>query len=763
MHPDDLQELPPGADRDDRKHRELDRQREMREHMDAEEEAARLRERYGRQDRSGDGGAAIVDQRLLMPSVEDPRIWRLKCRPGKEREIIMAITQRIFERAQTKEPVRIISAFHREGAMGGNLYIEARRAEDITPALADLSHIFFGTKPMMIPLEEMPDLLRTKKTKQLVPGMYVRIKRGLYAGDLGQVEDVEANNVNMAVRLVPRLDYGLSDDAGAPGMQDANGKRKRAATARPPPKLFNENEARKRHSRYLTRMQGMSSNNFLYQNKEYIGGFLVDNFRINNLQVDNVNPKLEEVQPFAAGTAEGGEGLDLTALAQTLKTNSAAVFQPGDNVEMFRGEQKGVGGRAIKVYGDLVTIRVEEGALRGRTIEAPVQDLRKRFREGDHVKVIGGSKYQDEVGMVVRIKDDKVTLLTDSNHQEIIVFSKDLREASDSGGDIGTTPYSLFDLVQLDASTVGCVVKVDREALRVLDQNGSVRAMLPSAVSNKIERRMTAIATDGQGNEIKLDDQIRESGGEQKVGHVIHLHRNYVFARNRERQENAGIWVARSSNVYTVAAKGGRSNAPGVDLSKMNPALRANGGQGPPPAMPPPVSKGRDRLIGKSVRIKLGPQKGMIGVVKDTTETMATVELHAKNKKALIPRDKLNIIDQHTGETLGSANAGGMGGMRPPPGMPGRMATGGQTPSRGFGAVPSGGRTPAYAVGGGRTPAWKQDAGSRTPAYGGGTSYGGGFGGATSYGGGTSYGGQTSYGGGSVWGGAGGGVSFSPF
>ena len=27
MHPDDLQELPAGADRDDRKHRELDRQR----------------------------------------------------------------------------------------------------------------------------------------------------------------------------------------------------------------------------------------------------------------------------------------------------------------------------------------------------------------------------------------------------------------------------------------------------------------------------------------------------------------------------------------------------------------------------------------------------------------------------------------------------------------------------------------------------------------------------------------------------------------
>jgi transcription elongation factor SPT5 len=656
--------------------------------------------------------------------------------------------------------------------MSGNLYVEARKAEDITPALENISNIFFGTKPMMLPLEEMPDLLRITKTRQLEPGMYVRIKRGLYAGDLGQIDEVEANNVNMTVKLVPRLDYGLSEDANAaPG---PDGKRKRpAVVARPPPKLFSEAEARKRHSRYLQKQGGLSNSNFTYQGKEYSNGFLVDTFKINNLQTDNVNPTLEEVTKFTASTDEGGEGLDLTALAATLKSNAGAVFQPGDNVELFRGEQKGVGGRAVKVYGELVTIRVVEGPLRGKTIEAPVQDLRKKFREGDHVKVIGGSKFQDEVGMVVRIRDDKVTILTDSNQQEIIVFSKDLREASDSGGTIGTTPYSLFDLVQIDASTVGCVVKVDRESVRVLDQNGSVRQMLPSNISTKIERRQNAIATDRDGNEIKHDDQIKEFGGEQKVGHVMHLHRNFAFSRNRERQENAGVWVARCANIITVAAKGGRSNRPGGDLSGMNPAMKKGGPAAGAPPMPPPVQKGRDRLIGKTVRVKLGPTKGMVGIVKDTTDTVATVELHAKNKKAMYPRDKLIIIDPNTGEKIGEAKAsgGGGGGMRPPGMPPGAMRSGGQTPSRGFGGPPAGARTPSYAMGGSsRTPAWKQDAGARTPAYGGGTSYGGagGFGGATAYGGQTSYGGGTSYGGATSYGGGagsgsawGGGVSLN--
>ncbi|KAK5004761.1 hypothetical protein LTR28_008502, partial [Elasticomyces elasticus] len=48
MHPDDLADLPAGAERDDRKHRELDRQRDLAASLDAEKQAAALKERYGR-------------------------------------------------------------------------------------------------------------------------------------------------------------------------------------------------------------------------------------------------------------------------------------------------------------------------------------------------------------------------------------------------------------------------------------------------------------------------------------------------------------------------------------------------------------------------------------------------------------------------------------------------------------------------------------------------------------------------------------------
>ena len=174
--PDDLQELPADADRDDRKHRELDRQREAKEQESAEEQAQRFVERYGRKERTTGAAGAAVPQRLLLPGPEDPQIFRLKCRPGKERDIIQSINQRILDRMTSREPRRINSAFERGGVMAGNIYVEAKRQEDVHAAVDGVSHVF-GHKALMIPIEEMPDLLKTRKTKQLEPGMYVRIKR----------------------------------------------------------------------------------------------------------------------------------------------------------------------------------------------------------------------------------------------------------------------------------------------------------------------------------------------------------------------------------------------------------------------------------------------------------------------------------------------------------------------------------------------------------------------------------------------------------
>lgn len=453
VHPDDDVILPAGAETDDRRHRELDRKRDLEATMDAEKQAQALKERYGR-NRAAASDLVVVPKRLLLPSVDDPSIWAVKCRPGKEREIVFNIMKKIEERHPgSRNPIRITSAFERGGTMSGYVYVEARKQADVMDALDNMTNVFIRSKLTLISVKEMPDLFRVTKSEELQPGGWVRIKRGKYQGDLAQIEEVETNGLEVTVRLVPRLDYGLNDDVQAP---NCDSKRKRpgganSAVARPPQRLFSEAEAKKRHGRYLSATAGLGGKSWNYLGDTYLDGFLIKDMKIQHLITKNVNPQLDEVTKFARGADDGTVNLDLASLAASLKNSTGDdSYVAGDTVEVFSGEQRGVVGRVLSGRSDIVSIKVTEGELEGQRLEVPVKGLRKRFREGDHVKVIGGSKYRDELGMVVRIKDDRVTLLTDMSMQEITVFSKDLREAEDVGVDGKLGQYDVHDLVQLE-------------------------------------------------------------------------------------------------------------------------------------------------------------------------------------------------------------------------------------------------------------------------------------------------------------------------
>ncbi|GAO19920.1 hypothetical protein UVI_02030350 [Ustilaginoidea virens] len=725
-HPDDVAES--ARLDDDRRHRELDRRREMESSLDAEKQAEILRQRYGnRRPAKGFGDSAVVPKRLLLPSVDDPSIWAVKCKEGKEREVVLSIMKRIEERIGTKDELAITAAFERGGVqsvMKGFIYVEAQRQTDILVALDGMLNVYPRSRMTLVDIKDMPELLRITKTPTLEPGAWVRLRRpAKHSGDLAQVIDVTENGLEARVRFIPRLDYGVRDDALSSIGSDGKRKRPGAAGPRPPQRLFSEIEARKRHPRYI---QGNpSTNTWSYMGDEFENGFQVKDVKIQQLVVTDVNPSLEEVTRFASGAEDGTENLDLKALAASLKdSNTLVTYLPGDIIEVYSGEQKGVVGKATNVQGDIVTMSVTEGDLQGQTIEVPTKGLRKRFKIGDHVKVIGGSKFRDEVGTVVKIAEDRVTLLTDQTNTEVTVFSKDLREASDIGGQGSLGQFSLHDLVQLDPTTVGCIVKIDRESLVVLDQYGDTRQVMPSQISNKLPKRKQAVAADRDGSEIRLDDVVKEFTGQHRQGKIIHIHRSYVFLHTNDSNENAGVFVTKASMVNTIAAKGGRVNAAatGPDLSSMNPALKIHkNGFENKPAQPVKMF-GRDRAINQTAIIKKGPYKGLLGIVKDTTDSHARVELHTKGKTITVPRDSLSFKDKTTGATIdingrgrGAAGGSGRGGGERVPAWQGGSRT--PTGAGGFDRVPAwGSRTPAV---GGRTPAWKaQDySGSRTPAW----------------------------------------------
>jgi transcription elongation factor SPT5 len=164
----------------------------------------------------------------------------------------------------------------------------------------------------------------------------------------------------------------------------------------------------------MTRRGGLIT----YNGEDYEDGYLVKDFRIAALTTKDVNPTLEEITKFAVGT-DDSEGIDLTSLAAGIKAASkGSSFEMGDVVELFEGEQAGVHGIVESVSNDIATITSSYSGLKGQTLEVPVRSLRKRFKGGDHVKVTTG-RYKDDTGMVVRVVDDEVTILSDMSMKEV--------------------------------------------------------------------------------------------------------------------------------------------------------------------------------------------------------------------------------------------------------------------------------------------------------------------------------------------------------
>lgn len=61
--------------------------------------------------------------------------------------------------------------------------------------------------------------------------------------------------------------------------------------------------------------------------------------------------------------------------------------------------------------------------------------------------------------------------------------------------------------------TVGVIFKTERDSFRVLDQNGQVRIVQPHQITMGRDSRR-AIATDADGHELRVDDNVKEIDGE---------------------------------------------------------------------------------------------------------------------------------------------------------------------------------------------------------------------------------------------------------
>ncbi|KAJ3731768.1 transcription elongation factor SPT5 [Lentinula guzmanii] len=725
--------LPEDEDEDDlsgRHHARVDKRRQAEEYR-AEKSAEEIA-REGGGHRRFTGEMSEIPQRLLMPSVHDASLWQVRVKPGREREIVFSLMRKSLDLEYTNKPVSILSAFQRD-SLPGMIYVEARSAQQVSQACNGLVGVYPSRGIHLVPIDEMALLLMIKKVdggEKIVPGTWVRLKRGKYAGDLAQVVDVTENGEEVGVRFVPRIDLNPREDDGGGRKRKKNPapnttNPSSSSSSRPPQRLFNFEEVIKVYGRNAVSKRGQV---FVFLGDTYKDGFVEKDIKLNSIILEDVNPTLDEITMFSSNNTNLEETMvDLSIIAEASRKAALAVLQPGDHVEVFQGEQAGLHGTVQEIHGDTLTIIALDPALHSQKIDLPARSVRKRFKPGDHVKVMQG-KNTGETGLVVSVADTNnsrtmnentiVTFISDMSMQEISVFSKDLREAAEVGNTTNIVgEYELHDLVQLDLQTVGVIYKTHQSSFLILTQHSQSRLVHPHQISLKKDKSdsLRSIATDSHGFEIRVGDMMKESEGEQRKGRVLHIHQShFAFLFNRDIAENGGVFVTRARGLVSITPKGALGAGklpPGADLTKMNPAA-AGGAQGSAIGRGP-----RDRLIGAHVVVIKGPHKGYVGIVKDTNgvglTALARVELNTGNKIISIEKGKLHkkLWGNNNGSGGRTPGWGSNTGGRTPFGAGGRTPFGAGAGSGG--APGGGGRTPNPYAAGNQTPAW--NTGSKTP------------------------------------------------
>ncbi|KAG2735960.1 hypothetical protein G9P44_000050 [Scheffersomyces stipitis] len=767
---------------DDRLHRQYDRRRQEAEDQDAEVLAETLKQRYRKTHtvyRGDTAASGTVSQKLLMPSINDPSIYAIRCTPGREKDLVRKLYEKKRTLDRSNAPLDILTVFQRD-AFKGYIYIEAKRPDAIDKALVGMVNIYVRDK-LLVPVKEYPDLLKQVKSSdvELVPGIYVRITRGKYKNDLAIVDNLSENGLDVRCKLVPRLDYGKFDEF------DKDGRRIRSK-ARPLPRLFSEQEARQYDREFL--QPGRGPRSYVYRGDEYIEGFLYKDFKLQFIQTKDVHPTLEELDRFQTGNNEE-EGFDLAAIAASLKNKKgegkSTAFQPGDKVEIRRGEQAKTVGVVVEASLNEITISVTDSGdpkFVNQKLTVPASDLRKIFNEGDHVRIVEG-KHFDETGLVIKIDGDSVVLVSDQTREDVRVFANYLVKATDASSNMDTinSKYDIKDLVELNAASVGVIVKAEKNIFEVLTSDGRLLSVKPSGISSKLKMsRREQIATDRNGFTIKIGDTVKEVLGDKKrEGAILHIYKNSLFIKSNEIVENLGIFVTNRMNVSTISTKDSMvSKNLGPDLTSMNPNLKL---PNPSAGGFKPRAGGREKLLYKDVAVTSGSYKGLKGKVIETDDVYARIELHTKSKKIKVNKNNLNVLIR--GEAIpylrfiGAAPSESREFNKPnapaftsgersswngnaTPGVGANSAWGGASSSwGGASSAWNGGKTPAYSGGnstwGGAASTWN---GGKTPNAGGTSEWGANGSNSTwgsSRGGGSTWG-SSNRGGNSTWGSSGG-------
>ncbi|KAG2604970.1 hypothetical protein PVAP13_4NG124600 [Panicum virgatum] len=603
------------------------------EEEDIDEIERQVRERYARSTHIEYGEeAAEVEQQALLPSVKDPKLWMVKCAIGHERETAICLMQKYIDRSDLQ--IKSVVALDH---LKNYIYVEAEKEAHVKEACKGLRNIYASAKITLVPIKEMADVLSVEsKSVDLSRDSWVRMKLGIYKGDLAKVVDVDNVRQRVDVKLIPRIDL----QALASKLEGRETVKKKAFV--PPPRFFNIDEA---------------SLSTLFANRKkghFMKGdaVIVIKGDLKNLEgwVEKVEDETVHIRP------------KISDLPKTLAFNEKELckyFKPGDHVKVISGVQEGATGMVVKVEGHVLII---------------LSDTTK-----EHIRV-----FADHVVESSEITTG-ITRIGDYELHDLVLLD------NLSFGVIIRVEAEAFQVLKGVPDRPEVVLVKLREIKSKIDRRASAKDRSNNIISAKDVVRVVEGACKGKQGPV---EHIHK--GILFIYDRHHLeHAGFICAKAQSCLLVGGSTGGHRGNVMDTAdARLGALRSPASILQSpgrlpprgphMNYGGRFGGGRG---------GRGHDALVGKCIKIKSGPYKGYRGRVKEVTGALVRVELDSLMKIVTVKRD--DIADTPTVATPFREPRYSLGGETPmhPSRTPHHAY---QTPIRDPGATPihDGMRTP---------------------------------------------------------------------
>jgi transcription elongation factor SPT5 len=315
----------------------------------------------------------------------------------------------------------------------------------------------------------------------LKPKQWVRMKSGLYEGDLAQVVNIEDPLNKIYVRLVPRI---LEESTGTKKDSLGDYSKKLKKSVRPRQKLFNPQNysdvAMKTHP--ILREQC-----YMWNKQSFKDGFVIKSVKAKSLITEDVGPKIEELRVFdLANMKNEGGSMDIENLISTLQETEISKkkkFAKGDKIKIIKGGLKGITGR-IDSHADGVVRVIPD--IEGLTdiLEFTEDFVVKEFLPGDLVRVVMGSHIGKQ-GLIVKVDDDTAHIFSDSTNTEFKVSCHDIVYSTFQSNETEQNLYfQLGDLVKLNGlNTICYVIDVNKYSLKLIDTRCEIKKVSVNEVT----------------------------------------------------------------------------------------------------------------------------------------------------------------------------------------------------------------------------------------------------------------------------------------